>query len=81
MRGGLRVKLSKAALAANNHLKIRVKAGNRPLKQGQSRRVPDSVCFAKPRRSNGVALELGHEVVAGADAESHDRKRGILAGI
>src|SRR5258707_15061111 len=32
-------------------------------------------------KSDGVALQLGHEVVTGADAESHDGERGILAGI
>src|SRR5258707_5822408 len=32
-------------------------------------------------KSDGVALQLGHEVVTGADAESHDGESGILAGI
>ena len=42
--------------------------------------VPRSEC-AHRENSDGVALQLGHEVVTGADAESHDGERGILAGI
>ncbi len=31
--------------------------------------------------SEGIALQLRHEVIAGAHAKGHDSERGILAGI
>src|SRR5260221_13211566 len=48
---------------------------------GKSRGVSGSGRFASLRISEGVALQLRHEVVAGAHAERHDGKRGILAGV
>src|SRR5258708_33946952 len=48
---------------------------------GKSRGVSGSGRFASLKISEGVALQLGHEVVAGAHAERHDGKRGILAGV
>src|SRR5215469_15303003 len=39
------------------------------------------VSFVSPARSLDIpALELTHQVIAGADAQGHDRQCGILAG-
>src|SRR5713101_7327366 len=51
------------------------------LKSEQDGTVSGSEECAHRVSSKGVALQLGHEVIAGADAERHDSERGILAGV
>jgi len=50
-------------------------------KGGQRESVSGFEEGAHRENSYGVALQFGHEVVTGADAESHDSERGILAGV
>jgi len=50
-------------------------------KSGQGRSAFGSKDFARLENSNGALLEFGDEVVARADAQSHDGKRGILERI
>ncbi len=50
-------------------------------KSGQSGSVSRSEECAHRVSSDGAALQLGHEVIAGANAESHDGESRILAGI
>src|SRR6266851_1331175 len=49
--------------------------------KGWSRSVLTRKMPALRLTSEGIALQLRHEVIAGADAKSHDGERGILARI
>jgi len=50
-------------------------------KSGQGRSAFGSKDFARLENSNGALPEFGDEVVARADTQSHDGKRGILERI
>ena len=69
-----------AAIAANNAENLS-HCKKSPATSVHRAEVSGSEGRVRRLNSDGIALQFGHEVVAGADAEGHDGERGILARI
>jgi len=75
----LKANRTSAGIAANNN-ENRSHCRKLPAARAGRRKCVRFEECAYRGKSDGVALQLGHEVVTGADAESHDGESGILAG-